>query len=216
MKRRMLAVLCAFALLCTVTATAYAAVEAIDFSRKGTISLAMSYKGNPVPGGSMTAYRVAYAAKVDTGYALIYLAEYESSTYGLDHFDEPGMAQELSGITKEKGVAGIKKTIDGTGKVVFDGLELGLYLMVQEDPAPGYHVVEPFLVAVPGCDNEGHYYYEVDGSPKLALEPKPETPPPPELPDTGQFNWPVPVMGTAGAVLFFGGWLLRRSGKKKV
>lgn len=37
----------------------------------------------------------------------------------------------------------------------------------------------------------------------------------PELPKTGQLDWPVPVMAVLGLMIFAAGWALRRSGKKE-
>lgn len=43
----------------------------------------------------------------------------------------------------------------------------------------------------------------------------PVTPPPPQLPQTGQTNWPMPVLLVAGLMLFCGGWIVRSSDRKK-
>ncbi|MCD7821787.1 MAG: hypothetical protein LUG64_06230, partial [Clostridiales bacterium] len=36
-----------------------------------------------------------------------------------------------------------------------------------------------------------------------------------KLPQTGQLNWPVPVLAVSGVVLFALGWGLSRSGRKR-
>ena len=43
----------------------------------------------------------------------------------------------------------------------------------------------------------------------------PATPDKPVLPQTGQLNWPVPVLACSGVLLFAAGWVLNRQGKKK-
>lgn len=48
---------------------------------------------------------------------------------------------------------------------------------------------------------------------QFRVEEFPVEPSDPTLPQTGQLNWPVAVLGTAGALLFLFGWLL--AGKKK-
>ena len=35
------------------------------------------------------------------------------------------------------------------------------------------------------------------------------------LPQTGQLNWPVPVLACSGVLLFAVGWVLNRQGKKE-
>lgn len=44
--------------------------------------------------------------------------------------------------------------------------------------------------------------------------PHPPKPADPTLPDTGQLNWPIPVLVVLGLILFSLGWVLR-FGKKK-
>lgn len=94
--------------------------------------------------------------------------------------------------------------MDKDGEIAFTGLELGLYLLVQHKAAKGYETAAPFLVSVP-MEEDGVLRYDVDASPKVELEKKPEptstTPPAPtdpRLPYTGQLNWPVPGSDGAG------------------
>ena len=47
-------------------------------------------------------------------------------------------------------------------------------------------------------------------SPTVPTSPKPTTPVTPHIPQTGQLNWPVPVLGFAGVVLFLIGVLIIR------
>jgi hypothetical protein len=62
----------------------------------------------------------------------------------------------------------------------------------------------------------GEYQYHVTASIKSELErepeptePEPTDPPdPPGLPQTGQLNWPIPLMVVAGLALFVVGWVL--------
>ena len=44
---------------------------------------------------------------------------------------------------------------------------------------------------------------------------KPEKPQDPTLPQTGQLNWPVPVLAVSGVVLFTIGWLICFNRKKE-
>lgn len=43
----------------------------------------------------------------------------------------------------------------------------------------------------------------------------PSNPDKPVLPQTGQLNWPVPVLACSGVLLFAVGWVLNRQGKKE-
>ena len=68
-------------------------------------------------------------------------------------------------------------------------------------------------------NEDGTYIYDVDADPKVELTKAPQptptpTPKPPTLAQTGQLNWPVPVLAIIGLCLFSLGWLLRFGRKK--
>ena len=112
---------------------------------------------------------------------------------------------------------GIKPSSFENGVVTFDGLELGLYLILQTKTISGFEKITPFLVSVPLWDRD-HYLYEISVSEKFELKKTPSTPdtpdkPGPTLPQTGQVNWPVPVLLTLGLVLIVSGATLRRKSK---
>ena len=100
---------------------------------------------------------------------------------------------------------------------------IAIYLVVQNEASDGFLEAVPFLVSVPA--KEGNQYkYDVDVSPKLDIAPEettepstePTSPPPgPNLPQTGQINWPVPVLAALGVFLITGDIYLRASGKEK-
>ena len=110
-----------------------------------------------------------------------------------------------------------------TGSVTFPELSHGLYLVVQVKAASGYEAVQPFLVTVPMLE-DGHYVYDVNAYGKIALkkaktDPAGRTPtgtvpggtvPGGGLPQTGQLNWPIPVLALAGCILILIGRACRR------
>lgn len=218
MKRTVVSALSILLLLCVLTAQVFAAVP--DLNRTGSISITMTYRGEVVPGGSLTLYRVAEIQKknsADYSYAL--LEAYAASGVSLENLNDSALAKTLADYTAANGIAGTKLQIDAEGKISFPELQLGLYLLVQEDAAEGYAKVAPFLVSVPAMEN-GVYVYDVDGSPKLSLElaptdPPPETTQPPKLPQTGQIQWPIPVLTVGGLLLITLGAYLCTNAKKK-
>lgn len=225
MRKRLLCFLCAL-LLFSAAASAVCAVEVPDLSRLGSIAMTMTYEGEAIPGGSLTLYRVALVQAEGGDYSFRYVDAYADCAVELTEPFSGTMAQALAEYTAAASIPGIKQEIDGQGRVTFRDLELGLYLLVQEDAAEGYTAVRPFLVSVPG-KKDGSYCYDVDASPKLALEPAPTettepteppdtTEPPttePRLPQTGQHNWPIPILAASGLLLFMLGWYMRRSGQ---
>lgn len=203
-----------------------------DLTQKGSIEITMKYENQPVQGGNLELFRVGEVLEENGDYYFGVLEEFKGSGVSLEDVQSPEVAKALAEYAKD--LKGMKKEISSEGKVDFDQLELGLYLLVQDDAAAGYHKVNPFLVSVPKEVN-GEYVYQVDAGPKVQLKPQ-ETPPPgttplptptapptvapppsdtpPKLPQTGQLNWPVPLLAVSGLWLFTMGWMLRFGRKK--
>jgi len=182
-------------------------------------TITISYDGKAVNGGTLTAIRVGYIGEDDGNY--FFLREYDNEL-----LSDPSAAalpqQLLNFYNANKGKHTFKtKTVNVTnGSAVFKDLPTGLYLMVQNTPAKGFGKLAPFLVGLPYLDEQGVYQYHLNAAAKPALEREPETtaPPPtygPWLPQTGQLNWPVPVMAVLGTALFVAGWVLCFLGRRK-
>ncbi len=191
--------------------------DAPDLSRTGSITITMVKDGQPVKGGQLSLYRVGEVYNDgDENYAFIPTGDFLDCGEDFSAPDSAQAARLRDYAKKEKIDPLAKATIDETGAAVFPGLELGLYLVVQNKAASGYAKVDPFLVSVPYMF-EGSYVYDVSANPKTDLEQEPEpTKPKPDdsLPQTGQLQWPVPVLACGGMALFAAGWALTRKGKK--
>ncbi len=60
---------------------------------------------------------------------------------------------------------------DASGKVTFDNLTAGLYLVssVRTEQDGKYYVFESFLAAVPGVDDGGQWVYSISAKPKMSV-----------------------------------------------
>ena len=60
---------------------------------------------------------------------------------------------------------------DASGKVAFENLTAGLYLVssVRVEQDGKYYVFESFLAAVPGVDDEGQWVYSISAKPKMSV-----------------------------------------------
>lgn len=225
MHKRMLVLVLALVLLCTVPLTVRAH-EVPDAQQRGSVTVTMAYLGEPLPGGSLTLYRVADVATEDGDYFFEYTADFAACEIAVEELLSAQLPGALAAIAAEKGLTGTTGTADETGRVRFDGLEIGLYLIVQEEAAAGFRKINPFLVSVPQND-DGHYVYDVETAPKNVPGPEPEptepptvpptepTEPGPGLPQTGLTNWPVPVLAVTGMLLILAGLLCVRGRKKQ-
>lgn len=216
--------LCAILMLSLgVTAHAY---DTLDTSRTGAISVSMVCGGKAVPGGALTLYRVGEILETDGSYRFVLTDDFAESGADLSDASSTELPEKLSTYAAQKKLSGRTVEIADNGKAAAGDLDLGLYLVVQSKAANGYQPVAPFLVSVPMYE-EGAFVYDVDATPKMraltaatpsptpAASPKPSTPTGPTLPQTGQLNWPVPVMAVLGLCLFLAGWALRYGKKER-
>ena len=184
--------------------------------KKGSITVSMQFDGEPVPGGKLTLYRVGEVSQDDGNYAFVPTGEFTRWGSDFGTLDSAQKSAETAKslkrfIQNNRGIRPVAREKIGTdGKVKFSNLEQGLYLLVQTQPAPGFSPINPFLVSLPFL-KDGEYLYDLDAQAKTELEqvPKPPEKPGGKLPQTGQLNWPVPVLAAAGLTLFGIGWGIR-------
>lgn len=210
--KRWIVSLLTFCLLCSLPLAAYAH-EVPDESRRGSLTVEMEYGGKPVTGGTMSAYRVGSVQENDGSYLFVKTPEMADFSGDYTDVTAPKLAEDIAAFVKVHKLAACAKAENTGGKAAFSNLELGLYLIVQTKASKGFDPVNPFLVSVP-MNQGGKYVYDVsaDGKFQLHQESKPTeptTPTDPKLPQTGQFNWPIPVLAAAGLLLFSAGWCLR-------
>lgn len=228
------------------------------------VNLYDSTNNKALSGGELTVYRVAEVQRKNGNLSFEYCGDFDGCAIELGDLTDSTLAGQLQEFLPAN-AEGIVQAVSNDGNVVFDDLELGLYLVVQTKASNGYKPVNSFLVSLPMAE-DGQWNYEVDASPKVgAYTPEPETPPsPPDTPDkpdkpdtpdtpenpdnpdnpvspgtpdnpvapgspdnpvlpghpnnpvmnglpqTGQLNWPIPVLTAAGTCLIAAGILLRK------
>lgn len=214
-KRKFFTLLLSVGLLLTLSVSAYAH-EIPDKNRTGSITVEMQYNGNPVNGGKSEIYRVGEISENNGDYGFVKTAEFQSFNETLEDLQSPELAEKLANHADLHHIPAVRSGKAENGKLVFGDLELGLYLVVQTKAAEGYNLMKPFLVSVPFYE-AGAYRYDVNAYGKFELEktPEPTKPQQPRLPQTGQLNWPVPVLAVSGMILFAAGWILRFCRKKE-
>lgn len=233
--KRLVSIFAFLALLMAVLVLpAYA--EMVDMERKGSITATMTYLGEPVPGGTLTLYRVASLRPFDEN-LFQYEEAFENCGVTLDDlgFDT---AVDLATFVYHNDPEGLTRQIDEAGIVRFSDLEVGLYLLVQWEAAPGYYELTPFLISLPN-NEDGVYVYDTHCAPKQTPDQRPTEPPTeepstepptedttepttepptepdePNLPQTGLTNWPVPILAVCGSFCVIIGLVLVVKGRK--
>ena len=226
MYNRILAMLLTLALVFAFAVNASASdipVEMPDLSGQGSLEFTMDVDGAPLDSGFLNLYYVAAVTQVEEDrYDFRLVDELADTGTKLDTEDlyDGVQAEKLLDASKRV-LPEYRTSFIADGSASFADLDAGLYLVWQadKDASDGYTAIHPFLISVPGLQN-GVYSMDVEADPKVPFEteptepPPPPPPPPPHLPQTGQLNWPVPVMAIAGAVLSVLGWCLCLRGKK--
>lgn len=238
--QRFLAIAVVIIMLCSVSLTALAAADSpsLDWSMSGDSSIMVEIKdedGEMVTDGSLTIYQVALLEQNNGDMVYSFTSDFSGCGLSLGNVtaDSTTLASKLAAYVSANHITSTSKT-NTNGTVVFDNLELGLYLIVQTTESAGYYTMNPFVVSVP-LDVNDTWVYNVDASPKVGVlapqpeEPEPEEPETPELetpepetpvttttlPQTGQLNWPVPVLAVCGLLLIGLGSVLLFSDRRK-
>lgn len=162
-----LALLAALLFLFGTALVAYAADAAdLDMERTGSVTLTLADSSvNTVSGGELSIYQVASLYLDDGDMAYAYTEAFLGCTAALDVTDT-SLAKTLAQFAADNDVSGTAASVRKDGTVAFDGLELGLYLLVQTADSDSYVGITPFVVTVP-IDSDGHWEYAVDATPKV-------------------------------------------------
>ena len=193
-----------------------------DYGRTGSIAVDIhTSEGQSVPGGTLTLYLVADAVYDDGNNVFVFTDEFRACGLDLAEIAEedngaPEMSATLATYASKRNLKGTVVPVGNTGRAVFKNLKLGLYLVVQEQPASGYLAIAPFSVTVPMWDGQ-QLIYDVYANPKPGTATKTDEPPTPDepeqtskLPQTGQLWWPVWVLAGLGICFLVYGLLRRR------
>lgn len=216
MIKRICAILFAVVVLCGLSLAAIAH-EVPQDREDCTITVLVRYDGETVSGGSLTAVRVGYVAERDGDYFFRRVFD----DLRIFNVGTPSTVTTLNRYynnNKDDQEFKTQKVTITEGEAVFTDLSTGLYLIIQEEASSGYSKLNPFLVSVPYYE-DGKYNYDVTAAIKSELEREPETTvatttPGGKLPQTGQLNWPVPVLAAAGLALIVIGMITRKEKEK--
>ncbi len=209
-------------LLVSLSLTAFAH-DVPDMERLCSVTITTHKGSEIVSGGTLTIYQVGEIVENDGNYSFRPTGDFAACGESFESLDAASeIAERLKTYAVVSEITGLStEEIGEDGTVTFDTLPVGLYLIVQHQAAPGYAALPPFLVSLPYMEN-GKYEYDLSAFPKPGLEKEPEptdppptTPPGPNLPQTGQLNWPVPVLAVSGMALFTLGWMLFANRRKK-
>lgn len=214
-----------FLLISIAGFSAFAAQNDIDINKPGDISITMQHNSELVTDGNLVLHLVGEIDVQPGKMNFVLSEEFKNSKVDLSDISDTKIAESLLAYANKNKIAGTEIIVDENGGAKFSDLKPALYLISQTKAAAGYNTFVPFIVSVP-MHNGSQYLYHIDASPKIQLSKMPaETSPlftnpsdkPKEgkLPQTGQLNWPVPLLVVGGLVLLIIGWIVFFGIKRK-
>jgi LPXTG-motif cell wall-anchored protein len=231
LRKTLLRLLCCIAILCLTAASVFAAgstpdalgevpegewiTPPADLDRLGAVIFDFSAAKGVEFRGTVELWQVA---RWDSGSgALQWTEDFAGVADRLGNWDRKDYPKWLKIYAESKEIAPLRVEVDSSGRGRAENLPLGVYLVGQTTAFPGCEPISPCLLWVP-CPENFSWIYEVDAMPKVELKPIPMIPEedvptphkPHELPQTGQVNWPVPVLAAVGTVCILLGLFLRR------
>lgn len=180
------------------------AVDLIDFDQKGSLSVTITDQDKqPVSGAEVTIYKVADIVPDQvTGYKVVISDDFAAGKFDLlvdrDDLGDSALTQDLENYVSRNKILGEECKSDDNGQVTWSNMDLGIYFLTNTVVTDEYTKVSSFCVTIPSLIGE-NYIYDVQATPKSTeVIPKPPTPEPPPMPQTGQVWWPLPVLVTFG------------------
>ena len=134
--KRILALFLAVAAVFVFRATAYASQEP-DLEQPGSITLTLEWEGEPLNGGSFVLYPVGVFEKQGADYAFALLPELAEHSLTLENGLDAETAAAIAAVVETLKLEGHSTAI-AEGKAFFGELKPGLFLVVQQEPVPGF------------------------------------------------------------------------------
>ncbi len=215
LRKTLCCILCCIAILCLTATTVFA--ESWYWydgeAQNGSIAFDFNTGSVQVTGGAVELRQVAYYDLESN--RVLFCEGWEDCGLSVDELLGDQAAEKLYSFAKAKDLPArtVEVGADGTAKA--EDLPMGVWLVSQDTPFDGCLPLLPSVITIPMMGDDG-WIFAVEGAPKV--EPLvPETtlpshtePTPPDLPPTGQVNWPLPLMVLGGCFLILLGICLRR------
>lgn len=164
--KRIKCIILMFVMLFMSNMPVFAETNIVDFSRKGIIDITLSEEEDiKVSGAEITIYKVADAGVNNSNLEFVY--DDDLSTCEKD-LDAGNITSEVVTCVTSSGVVSYNGVTDTEGRVYFENLDLGLYLVTQTNQVEGYSKVSPFTVMIPQVQDNS-WIYDIKATPKVDI-----------------------------------------------
>lgn len=144
--------------------------SAVSLDQKGSITLTVLDKENkkPISGARFRIFRFASAYAVGNSITYVYTDEFKNCGIDMGNFSDAYLPIHLATYADFIGIPSEEKSSDNSGKVVFDNLICGAYLVAPVEINEGYLNPSPFIVTIPMKDEtKNSWIYNIDATPKI-------------------------------------------------
>lgn len=216
----MLYLVAVVALSLALSMTVHAAPQ-MDMEQKVSLTIRYDVDRTPVSGIEFRLYRVADISTDGKFTATDDFAGYALSFDALTSDDWTVLAGTLEeDVAKDRLEPAMRGKTDAQGTIFFSDCLQGLYLLVGDKHTleDCTYTPQSLLVSLPSMYSDGGWEYEVISEPKFSSNSEDDqssslssdSSGDDRLPQTGQLQWPIPVMFLLGTGVFLTGYFYRR------
>ena len=151
-----------------ISPTAYAVL-----SKKGSISVhvADSKTGEPLESAVFRLYFFASAHEKEDGLGYEYVFPYEECKMDMNNLEDAYLPVHLTYFATTNSLPYTEKMSDSSGRLVFDELVPGVYLLVPVNNVKNYLMPSPFVINLPVFDEKDEIWqYDIDATPKMQAD----------------------------------------------
>lgn len=141
----------------------------IDFNSKGSIEITLSEKtdNEKIEGAEILLYKVADAKSENHNLVFEYIDELKSCNASLNDLETKSKSEDIEKCINEN-INSLKQITDVNGTVKYNDLDLGLYLVKQNNIVKGYSKIDSFLVMIPKI-TDNKWIYDIKSTPKTEI-----------------------------------------------
>ena len=141
----------------------------IDFNSKGSIEITLNEKtdNEKIEGAEILLYKVADAKSENHNLMFEYIQELKSCNASLNDLETKSKSEEIEKCINEN-IKSLKQITDINGTVKYNDLDLGLYLVKQNNIVEGFSKIDSFLVMIPKIANN-KWIYDIKSTPKTDI-----------------------------------------------
>lgn len=141
----------------------------IDFNSKGSIEITLNEKtdNEKIEGTEILLYKVADAKSENHNLMFEYIDELKSCNASLNDLETKSKSEEIEKCINEN-IKSLKQITDINGTVKYNDLDLGLYLVKQNNIVEGFSKIDSFLVMTPKI-TDNKWIYDIKSTPKTDI-----------------------------------------------